>query len=180
MVSSKEEAVRGGVAESTGCGRETASQRCFLIRTCIRARFRKLLTKDYGLRTTKNVLLGEQPVSKAGGVGSNPTVLAWPCDAAGDGDLIVDQARRVRLPYRALLERNNCKLQNADFKLAIRILQFAIVFPSWGRADRHPSDTRGQVGSTPTGWTDDLVEQRNARHPDMVEAGGSNPPEITP
>ncbi len=33
--------------------------------------------------TNKNVLLGEQPVSKAGGVGSNPTVLALPCDAAG-------------------------------------------------------------------------------------------------
>ena len=28
-------------------------------------------------------------------------------------------------------------------------------------------------------WLAVLVEQRSARHPDMVEAGGSNPPEGT-
>ena len=50
---------------------------------------------------------------------------------------------------------------------------------SWGRAERHPSDTRVQAGSTPAGWTDSLVEQRSARHFDMVEIAGSNPAETT-
>ena len=38
----------------------------------------------------------------------------------------------------------------------------------------------GQAGSTPAGHSvSGLVEQRSARHPDMVEVAGSNPAEIT-
>ena len=133
------------------------------------------------------VLLGEQSVSKAGGVGSNPTVPAErPCDAAG---------------VAACLSRRRDGFESHTGRFST----------SWGRTVRHPSDTRVQVGSTPTGWistlasrlasasgcmpagfrlwradwrqpagedrldSNSLVEQRSARHPDMVEIAGSNP-----
>ena len=77
----------------------------------------------------KNVLLGEQPVSKAGGVGSNPTVLAQgPVKRLECIDPAVYRERRVRFPYRALVRAGD-------------------------RAARQPSDTRFEVGSTPTGPT---------------------------
>lgn len=51
----------------------------------------------------KVVLLGEQSASNPDAVGSNPTDLALPCERSRCGGLFVEQARRVRLPYRVLI-----------------------------------------------------------------------------
>ena len=77
----------------------------------------------------KNVLLGEQPASKPGTVGSNPTVLAH---------VLVGQPG-----VAATLSRWRSWVQIPSGTLSSR-----------GRPVRRPSDTRVEVGSTPTGWTD--------------------------
>jgi hypothetical protein len=110
------------------------------------------------------VLLGEQSVSKAGGVGSNPTGLAF----------------RPRGP--AWSGRHPVTVETGSSNLLGDAQAPRRVFEPWGYFAGPCPERRGArlirgfrlVRLQPV-LLDSLVEQRSARHPDMVEIAGSNP-----